>query len=289
MNFEVNSLMTRPLFSIGSRPVTAWTLTTVLAILLLTFLLVWGTRRAVRRAAARAGLDPRHADGFGKLLAYTIGVAGCAVALQTAGVELTALFTAGAVFAVGLGFAVQNIVQNFVSGLILLVERSIRPGDVLEVEKRLVRVEEIGIRTTFVRTLDDEALIVPNSTLVQSTVKSYTMQDTHFRLRILVGVSYGADMRRVRSVLESVGRSLDWRLKDKDPVVLLCDFGSSSVDWELSVWTDEPWSQRVHGSLTREAIWNAFADAGITIAFPQLDVHFDPVVNEAIARVPHAA
>ncbi len=289
MDVEGNSLMTRSLFSIGSRWVDAWTLATVLAILLLTLALVWGARRAVRRAAARAGVEPRRVDGLGRLLSYALGITGGAVALQTAGVELTALFTAGAVFAVGLGFAVQNIVQNFVSGVILLVERSIRPGDVLEVDARLVRVEEIGIRTTLVRTLDEEALIVPNATLVQSTVKSYTIQDHHFRLRISVGVAYGSDMRQVRTVLESVGAALDWRLEDRQPLVLLCGFGSSSVDWELSVWTDDPWKQRVHASLVREAIWNALNDAGITIAFPQLDVHLDPSVSEAIARLPRAA
>ncbi|MFO0570719.1 MAG: mechanosensitive ion channel [Polyangiaceae bacterium] len=183
----------------------------------------------------------------------------------------------------------QNIVQNFVSGVILLVERSIRPGDVLGVDARLVRVEEIGIRTTLVRTLDEEALIVPNATLVQSTVKNYTIQDNHFRLRISVGVAYGSDMRQVRTVLESVGAALDWRLEDRQPLVLLCGFGSSSIDQELSVWTDDPWKQRVHYLVGSRGVWNALNDAGITIAFPQLDVHLDPSVSEAIARLPRAA
>ncbi len=289
MTRDPATLLNRPLFSLGSTALTLSTLATAAGIVVVTLLLAWMVRRGVRRAAGRAGVDARHADGFGRLLAYTLGAAGVGVALQTVGIQLSALFTAGAVFAVGLGFAMQNIAQNFVSGIILLVERSVRPGDVLEVEKRLVRVEEIGIRTTLVRTLDEEALIVPNSTLVQSTVKSYTIRDTHFRVRTQVGVAYGSDMRLVRSVLEKVGEGLAWRLESRPPVVLLRDFGSSSVDWELSVWTDEPWQQRVHGSLAREAIWNAFADAGITIAFPQLDVHLDPSVSEAITRLPRAA
>jgi small-conductance mechanosensitive channel len=281
--------MTKPLFSIGKDPVTPGTLAVVLGILLFTWILVALIRRSVRRAASRAGVDRRQAASFGRLLSYVIAVTGVLMALQTVGVELGALFAAGAVFAVGLGFAMQNIVQNFVSGVILLVERSIKPGDVLEVEKQLVQVEEIGIRTTLVRTLDEEALIVPNATLVQSTVKNFTAVDMRFRLRVRVGVAYESDMAKVREVLEVVGHGLGWRDPSRDPVVLLQDFGASSVDWELSVWTEDPWKQRAHRSLAREAIWNAFAEAELTIAFPQLDVHFDAPVTEALSRLPRAA
>src|SRR4030095_8726722 len=103
-------------------------------------------------------------------------VVGLTLALHLAGIKLGAVFAAGAVFAVGLGFAMQNIAQNFVSGVILLVERSIEPGDVIEVNTQVVRVHQMGIRATLVRTLDDEDMIVPNSILVQTTVKNYTHQ-----------------------------------------------------------------------------------------------------------------
>jgi len=192
------------------------------------------------------------------------------------------------VFAIGLGLAMQNIMQNFVAGLILLLERAIKPGDVLQVEGRFVKVREMSIRTTIARTLDDEEIIMPNSLLVQSTVTNYTLRDSFYRLRTVVGVVYGSDMNLVRRVLERTADTLDWRSPDHAPVILLSEFGSSSVDWEVSVWIDEPWSVRRRKSQLNEAIWNAFRESGITIAFPQLDLHLDPPVVDAISGLRRA-
>ena len=89
-------------------------------------------------------------------------------------------------------------------------------------------------------------------------------------------------MKQVRQLLESVARSMSWRAPQKEPVVLLTDFGNSSVDWEVSVWTDDPWAVRRRRSDLNEGIWNALQESGVTIAFPQLDVHFDPPLLEAI-------
>jgi small-conductance mechanosensitive channel len=211
------------------------------------------------------------------------------VALQTAGIELGALFAAGAVFAVGLGFAMQNIAQNFVSGVILLVERSIKPGDVLSLQDETVRVIQMGIRATLVRTLDEEIMIVPNSSLVQSTVKNYTIKDSLFRVRVTVGVEYGSDMARVRKTLEAASQQMDFREANHEPVVLMDDFADSSVNWEVSIWIADPWTARRIRSHMREAIWTAFKQAQIVIAFPQLDVHFDTPINEAAQGVTRAA
>jgi small-conductance mechanosensitive channel len=222
-----------------------------------------------------------------RLLHYSIVVVGFSVALQTAGVDLRALFTAGAVFAVGIGFAMQNIAQNFVSGVILLVEHSIRPGDILEIEGKQVRVVEMGIRSTRVRSRDDEVLIVPNSTLVQTTVRSYTLLDTLCRVRVTVGVAYTSDMGAVREALEGAARALPIRSVTKDPMVLLADFAASSVDWEVSIWIDDPWNLRPSASKLREAIWSALTDRQIRIAYPQIDVHLDEPVVAALG--PRAA
>jgi small-conductance mechanosensitive channel len=211
------------------------------------------------------------------------------MALQTAGVRLGALFAAGAVFAVGLGFAMQNLAQNFVSGVILLLERSIKPGDILEVEGQVVRVRETGIRSTLVRTRDEEEMIVPNATLVQATVKNYTLRDALYRLRVVVGVTYGADLALVRKTLEKVGDRLEWSVQGHPCQILLLEFGNSSVDFEVAVWTEDPWLARVNGSRLREAIWWAFKEQGITIAFPQVDVHFDPPVNDSLRGLAEAA
>jgi len=101
----------------------------------------------------------------------------------------------------------QNIMQNFVSGVILLTERTIKPGDVLQVDQRFVRVQNMGIRATIARTLDEEEIIIPNCAIVQANVTNYTLKDSLYRLRCTVGVVYSADMRAVREVLEKTARS----------------------------------------------------------------------------------
>jgi hypothetical protein len=196
--------------------------------------------------------------------------------------RMHALFAAGAVFAVGLGFAMQNISQNFVSGVILLIERTIKPGDILQVETEIVRVKRMGIRATVSRTLDDEEIIIPNSVLVQNSVKNYTLQDSLFRLRTLVGVIYGSNMALVRETLERTTREIPWRVQAVQPRILMKQFGNSSVDFDVSVWIDDPWKKQVRLSELNERIWWALKEAGIVIAFPQLDVHFDPPVMSSI-------
>jgi small-conductance mechanosensitive channel len=217
-----------------------------------------------------------------RLIHYVVILVGFGIGLQTIGINISALFAAGAVFAIAMGFAMQNIVQNFVSGIILLVERSIKPGDILEVEGTVVKVIDMGIRTTVVRTWREEELIMPNSIFSQSTVKNYTLRDNEFRLGVDVGVSYGSDMKKVIEVLEETAKNVPWRLPDPEPRVLLLEFGNSSVNFGVYVNIDTPWRQRIYMSELRKAVWFAFKEANITIAFNQLDVHFDPPVTEVI-------
>jgi small-conductance mechanosensitive channel len=273
-------------FDIAGTPITIATLIIFAMIIIATFLLSWLFQRATARALRFRGVTHEGTVGVArKLLHYGIMTLGIAIGLQTIGINLSALFAAGAVFAIGLGFAMQNIAQNFVSGVILLLERAIKPGDVLEVEGRFVRVTKMGIRATIARTLDEEEIIVPNSAIVQSIVTNYTLRDSLYRLRCSVGVTYGSDLALVRRTLERVAAQIEWRVPTQEPVVLLTDFGSSSVNFDVSVWLDDPWTVRRARSRLNEAIWWAFKEAGITIAFPQLDVHFDPPVVEGFGAL----
>jgi len=225
---------------------------------------------------ARGGLSkPGTVGTTQRLLHYVVMIIGLAVALQTIGISLATVFAAGAVVAVAVGFALQNILQNFASGVILLGERSITEGDVLEVEGTVVRIVTLGARATVARTREDEELIIPNSILVQSTVKNLTLTDGVYRVRCRVGVSYGSDMGVVEEALTAAAASVERRHADREPVVMLLDFGDSSVVWEVSIWAVDPWAAPASKSDLNKAIWWALKDAGVTIAFPQLDVHFD--------------
>lgn len=281
----VHDFLSAPLFRLGGTEVTAASIVTALVILLAGWLASKLVRRGVRRmVGGPAAHRRRGAEVSGRLIHYTVMLLATLLALDVIGVNVSALFAAGALFAVAIGFAMQNITQNFVSGVILLVERSIQPGDVLEVNGQVLRIEEMRIRSTVGRSRDDEELIIPNSSLVASPVKNFTLRDSLYRVRAPVGVNYGSDMARVREVLERTARELEGRWGGREPVVLLTAFGSSSVDWEVSVWVDDPWSARVVLSNLLEAVWWSLKEAEITIAYPQLDLHLDPDVVEAMGR-----
>lgn len=273
----VERVINRPLFTIGGTPVTPATLIVVAIIVVVTlgisFLLQRGTRRAL---TLRGKADESAVAVSVRLVHYVTLMLGFAIALQTVGVNLAALFTAGAFFAIALGFAMQNVAQNFVSGVILITERTIKPGDVLNVENTLVRVTKMGLRATVVRSRDEEDLIIPNSVLVQNTVTNYTLRDSVFRLKATVSVSYGSDMKLVMRVLNETAASFEPRLAAFEPLVLMTEFGDSGVYFEIFVWISDPWFARRMLSDLNQAIWFALKNNGVTIPFPQRDVHFYP-------------
>ncbi len=267
----------------GGTPVSVATVILLAIVLLVTWWASILTERGFRAAMLRRGVrDEGSIKAVGRLVHYVVLVAGFAVAFDTAGFSLSALFAAGAVFAVGIGLAFQNLAQNFVSGIFLLLEQSITPGDVLEVEGRVVKVIEMRMRTTVARTRDEEDLIIPNSTLVQNTVKNFSLKDSVYRIRIKVGVSYDADMAQVRALLERVGADVDWRVRERTPQVELWELADSAVIWSLSVWSEDPWRSSQHRAQLNELIFGAFQEAGVRFPFPQLDVHLAGSPQEAL-------
>lgn len=275
MNFQ--------LFELGGNEISVMTIVTVVGIMVGAAILSRITRNGIKRASEMRGIKDEGSVG---VINYVVNViflvVGFGVAVEAIGFDLAALFTAGAAFAVAIGLAVQGVIQNFVSGAILLGERTIKPGDVLELDGNPVKVTRITMRSTVVRTLDDEDIIVPNNNLVQASVKNYTFSDGIYRLRAPVGVVYSSDMDEVQQTLEEAAASIEWRIEKREPVVLLTGFGSSSVDFEVSVWIDDAWKIRRRRSDLNHIIWKALKAKNIVIAFPQVDVHFDPPINDSI-------
>jgi small-conductance mechanosensitive channel len=287
---RIREILAYELVKIGETSVTVSTLATAVLVMVVAFWISSLIRRAMIRRVRESSVPERGSVAVtARLLHYTIILVGIGIALSTLGIQLGALFAAGAVFAVAIGFAMQTITQNFVSGVILLFERSIKPGDIVEVEGRIVRIRELGIRATIARGLNEEDLIIPNSLLVQNTVTNYTLRDALYRIDADVGVVYGSDMKQVREVLEAMADGIEWRSKENDPAVFMREFGASSVNFMVSVFTENPWNLRQQRSALNEAIWWALTDAGITIAFPQLDLHFDDPVHEALEHLPRAS
>jgi small-conductance mechanosensitive channel len=212
---------------------------------------------------------------YKKTVGYIVMVPGILLAVHALGINLSTLFTTGGLFAVAAAFAMKDIAENYVSGVLLRLERTIRPGDVLETEGTMVRVKSIGFHATNVRAKDGKDLVIPNSHLVKTRVANYTYSDSVCRIEATVGVAYASDLKEVREVLEEVCSQLDWISSHHKPVVLLSGFGDSAVNFKIRVWIEDPWESPRRLSLLNNAIWWGLKKAGIEIAYPQLDMHFD--------------
>ncbi len=173
-----------------------------------------------------------------------------------------------------MGFGLQNITSNFISGLVILAERPITIGDRVEVAGIAGQVEHIRARSTVIRTNDNIAMIVPNTKFIDSPVTNWTYGDPRVRFRIPVGVAYGSDISKVREALLTAGRENANTLKEPAPTVFLKQFGDNSIDFELVVWSSQMSARpsRYRSDLNF-AIEQKFREAGIEIAFPQLDLH----------------
>ena len=190
------------------------------------------------------------------------------------GIDLGSLALVAGAIGVGLGFGLQNILSNFISGLILLAERPIAIGDRVEVDGVAGRVRQINLRSTTVVTSDNISIIVPNSAFITSKVVNWSHGDPKVRLRLPVGVAYGTDPDRLKRVLLAVADAHPKALKDPAPTVLFEAFGDSALNFELAVWTAEMLATpRRFRSELNFAVEKALRENDIEIPFPQRDLH----------------
>jgi small-conductance mechanosensitive channel len=208
----------------------------------------------------------------------TIGryvVIGLAVLIifQTLGLDLTTLAFISGGLSVGIGFGLQEIVANFISGVMLLFEQSLRPGDIVTVDGEMGEVKNLSIRATTVSTFDNVELVVPNQRFLTSTVRTFTKTNRLIRVLIPVGVSYHSDSREVRDILLAVARRHNLVQDDPEPAVHFVGFGDSSLDFRLAVWVDDPMLMVPVASDLRYMIIKSLAERDIEIPFPQRDLH----------------
>ena len=206
------------------------------------------------------------------LLHYVIITLGFVAAIGMLGVDLTKVTVLASALGVGIGFGLQSVVNNFVSGLILLMERPVHVGDTVEVGELLGKVRRIGIRASTVHTRQGADIIVPNSQLISDKVTNWTLSDQRRRIDLPVGVNYGAVPKDVIKVLEKVANAHPHVLDDPPPRGLFTGFGDSSINFELRAWTDQfdDWPQ-IRSELA-VAVFDAVRAAGMTFPFPQREV-----------------
>jgi small-conductance mechanosensitive channel len=216
------------------------------------------------------------------LLSYYAPVLiGLMVALAAAGVETSQFDIVFGALGVGIGFGLQNVVNNFVSGLILMFERPIQPGDVVEVSGTSGKVLAIGMRATTLTTFDGADVVVPNGTLLAEKLINWTLSDMNRRIDVEVGVAYGSNPRRVMALLNEVALGTPGIVPTPAPAIVFKGFGASSLDFGIRAWTNDfgDWvtirtemTARVYEALTKE---------GIEIPFPQQAVHLRSVAPSA--------
>ncbi len=263
----------RPLFSISGRLVTIASIISFVVFIAAAILVSALLQRAVRSFLRARGIDEGVQYALTRLLHYLVLAVGILLALDNLGISVTALAGLGAILAVGIGFGLQSIAQNFVSGLILLVERPVKKGDFVEVGETRGTVRDIHARATVVTTLDNVDILVPNAQFITERVVNSTFDSRRIRTRVTVGVAYGSDTTLVRQTLEDVAAAQDAVLRDPAPEVRFEQFGDSSLDFALLVWLADPLVEPHVTSKLRFAIDRAFRAAGIEIPFPQRDVH----------------
>lgn len=222
-------------------------------------------------------LQADHAYIIQKLTAYALYVITVLFALPFAGIPITFFAVLGGAAAIGVGFGAQNLINNLISGLILLVERPIRIGDIVELEHERGRVDEIGNRCVRVRRFDGVYVLVPNSYFLEQRVTNWTLVNKDVRGEVSVGVAYGSPTAEVRRLMLQAAGEQSAIEKQPVPEVLFEDFGDNALTFTLFFWTmvSAPMDLRRLQSDLRYRIDELFRSAAIVIAFPQRDVHLD--------------
>ncbi|MBN2328229.1 MAG: mechanosensitive ion channel [Candidatus Omnitrophica bacterium] len=193
-------------------------------------------------------------------------------------VPLTFFTIFGGAFAIAIGFGSQNILNNFISGLILLVERPVRVGDLVEIEGTIGRVTRMAARCTHIRTFTNLDIVVPNSSFLEKKFTNWTLIDNIIRSDINLGIAYGSSTEKTEQILLAIAHEHPQILKEPEPVCFFMEFGDSALNFELRYWVNMAASNKLRiDSQIRHAIHKRFGEAGITLAFPQRDIHMDNI------------
>ena len=271
----INKVLTYPLIKMGESNLTLQSLI-ILGIL---FVLVIVIEKIVRERVIMRIFDktefPEALEyGIARILGYVFMVIGFYMAFQIVGIDLSSLTIIAGGISVGVGFGLQNIINNFVSGIIIFAEQPIAIGDRVEVSGIAGRVVKISLRSTMVETSDNITMIVPNADFISQTVTNWSYSDPKVRIRIPVGVAYGTDPKEVEKLLLEVAEEDSRTLKDPKANVIFRAFGASSLDFELAAWTKEMSTRPTsYISGMNFAIDKKFREHDIEIPFPQQDLH----------------
>ena len=207
---------------------------------------------------------------YGRWFIYVIIVL---ITSHTLGVNVTGIFAASAALLIGIGLALQTLFQDIISGVFILVDQSVHVGDIIEIEGKIGRVEEIKLRTTRATTADNKVLVIPNHLYLTNSLYNWTQNGTTTREGVNIGVAYGSDVQLVKKILLQVAKAHPSVLKEPEPGVLFTDFGDSSLNFRVVFSLNDSFNARFPQSDIRFEIDRLFRENNITIPFPQRDIH----------------
>jgi small-conductance mechanosensitive channel len=261
-------------FNIGDQRISALNiLSGILAILVTMMIAMWLGRMLERTVMATTRMDMSLRVVLSKLIRALLIVLGVLVALPLAGINITVLSVFGGALGVGIGFGLQKIASNYLSGFIILLDRSIHPGDVLTVDGRFGKVTKLTARYLLLQSTDGTEAIIPNDTLVSTTVVNHSYSNRQIRIAIPVQISYQSDLYAAMEIMKQAAVKQPRVLADPATQVFLKSFGDNGIDLELSIWINDPEAgQRGLCSEINLEIWRKFQESGIEIPYPQRDL-----------------
>ena len=281
----VSDYLSTPLFKLGTAPISTSSMIKLAAFLLAAFWVSKVARLALERVLARRRLARATLYALDRLLNYTIPTVGVLICLSAIGIDFTTFAVLAGALGIGIGFGLQPLVANFVSGIILLLDRSIKITDFIELESGLMgQVKTISMRATTITTNDNVDILIPNSEFVTGRVVNWTLYEEGMRLHIPFGVAYGSDKELVKTAAleaaESVPKEFAYHAGRK-PQVWFVEFGESSLNFELLVWLG-PQNVRRPSAVKAAYLWeihSALERHGVEVPFPQRDLHLKSLLG----------
>lgn len=261
------------IISIGDYTLKAYTLFTIVFILLITRLLLWIIKNALNRRSKLKKIDKGNTYAIFQIIKYIIWVISIGLILETIGIKVTVLVAGSAALLVGVGLGLQQTFNDMISGIILLTERSIKLNDILEIDGDIIKIEEIGFRTSKGLNRDDISIIIPNSLITTNKVINWSHQSKKTRFNIKVGVAYGSDVDLVLKVLKESALEHPDLSDEKLVDSRLVEFNNSSLDFQVFFYSEKIFRiEKIKGEI-RRIINRKLIENNITIPFPQLDLH----------------
>lgn len=276
-------ILQAPIVEFSNAKISIFTFLISFTVVVFSFRIARYLGKALNKHLQKKEVDSGVRDSLEKFLRYLIVGFGILFSLDNLGVSFNSLAAIGAVLMVGIGFGLQNITQNFFSGIIILIERPIKVGDIIRVGDTSGRIVDIRVRSTLVQTRDDITIIVPNSKLVSEEVINESFTGQKIRQHVRVGVAYGSNVELVQSLLVEAAKNHSKVLATPKPICVFEDFGDSSLNFDIRFWCSDIWEMENISSDIRCQIDRSFRENKVEIPFPQRDIHIKTPQGRALS------